>query len=163
MITTNFIHCLSYCAVEIIIRIVITCMPGYTCAAARYTYTCVCVSRLLQLPRDHFSIGKISICGFAKIMLLELWLRLLTWNPIVAFSGQCVAKLVHGVLLLYLRVVEFCTRTLAIGSCKSEKRATKLHLLFHAAINFIDTLNFLHRYKFSSCLRRGISTRSAIN
>ncbi len=90
-----------------------------------YVYVCVCVSRLLQLPRDHFSIGKIWIC---KIMLLELWLRLLTWNPIVAFLGQCVAKLVHGVLLVYLHVVEFCTRTLAIGSCKSEKRATKLHL-----------------------------------
>ncbi len=29
---------------------------------------------------------------------------LLTWNAIVAFSEQCVAKLVHGVLLLYLVV-----------------------------------------------------------
>ena len=32
----------------------------------------------------------------------ELWLDLLTWNAIVAISEQCVAKLVHGVLLLYL-------------------------------------------------------------
>ncbi len=30
--------------------------------------------------------------------------RLLTWNAIVAFSEQCEAKLVHGVLLLYLAV-----------------------------------------------------------
>ncbi len=32
---------------------------------------------------------------------------LLTWNAIVhvAFSEQCVAKLVHGVLLLYLVVI----------------------------------------------------------
>ncbi len=30
--------------------------------------------------------------------------RLVTWNAIVAFSEQCVAKLVHGVLLLYLVV-----------------------------------------------------------
>ncbi len=29
---------------------------------------------------------------------------LLTWNAIVAFSEQCVAKLVHVVLLLYLVV-----------------------------------------------------------
>ncbi len=29
---------------------------------------------------------------------------LLTWNAIVAFSEQCEAKLVHGVLLLYLVV-----------------------------------------------------------
>ncbi len=28
----------------------------------------------------------------------------LTWNAIVAFSEQCVAKLVHGVLVLYLVV-----------------------------------------------------------
>ncbi len=31
-------------------------------------------------------------------------LGLITWNAIVAFSEQCVAKLVHGVLLLYLVV-----------------------------------------------------------
>ncbi len=29
---------------------------------------------------------------------------LLTWNVIAAFSEECVAKLVHGVLLLYLVV-----------------------------------------------------------
>ena len=29
---------------------------------------------------------------------------LLTWNAIAAFSEECVAKLVHGVLLLYLVV-----------------------------------------------------------
>ncbi len=48
-------------------------------------------------------------------------------EAIVAFSEQCVAKRVHGMLLLYL-VSKLCTRTLAIGSCKSEKRAAKLHL-----------------------------------
>ncbi len=32
----------------------------------------------------------------------ELWVGLLTWNATVAFSEQCVAKLVHRVLLLYL-------------------------------------------------------------
>ncbi len=57
--------------------------------------------------------------------VLELWLDLLTWNAIVAFSEQCEAKLVHVVLLLYLA----STRTLAIGSCKSDKRAAKLHLV----------------------------------
>ncbi len=36
--------------------------------------------------------------------VLELWLVLFTWNDIVAFSEQCVAKLVHVVLLLYLVV-----------------------------------------------------------
>ncbi len=30
-----------------------------------------------------------------KCFVLELWLGLLTWN---AFSEQCVAKLVHGVV-----------------------------------------------------------------
>ncbi len=31
-------------------------------------------------------------------------LHLLTWNAIAAFSEECVTKLVHGVLLLYLVV-----------------------------------------------------------
>ena len=54
-------------------------------------------------------------------------LGLLTSNAIVAFSEQCVAKLVREVLLLYSVV---SSRTLAIGtcSCKSEKRAIELHL-----------------------------------
>ncbi len=39
---------------------------------------------------------------------------------IVAFSEQCIAKFVHGVLLLYLR-------TLAIDCCESEKKAAKLY------------------------------------
>ncbi len=43
--------------------------------------------------------------GFAKqCFVLELWLDLLTWNTIVAFSEQFEAKLVHVVLLLYLAV-----------------------------------------------------------
>ncbi len=43
--------------------------------------------------------------GFARIMLsLELCLVLLTRNAIAAFSEECVAKLVHRVLLLYLVV-----------------------------------------------------------
>ncbi len=47
----------------------------------------------------------ILIRGFAKYcFVLELWLDLLTWNAIVAFSEQCEAKLVHVVLLLYLVV-----------------------------------------------------------
>ncbi len=48
----------------------------------------------------------ILIRGFAKknALFSELWLGLLTWNAIVAFSEQCVAKLVHGVLLLCLVV-----------------------------------------------------------
>ncbi len=33
-----------------------------------------------------------------------VWLDLLTWNVIVAFSEQCEAKFVHVVLLLYLAV-----------------------------------------------------------
>ena len=43
---------------------------------------------------------------------------------------QGEAKLVHVVLLLYLYIVVsmHCTRTLTIGSCKSKKRAAKLHL-----------------------------------
>ncbi len=47
----------------------------------------------------------ILIRGFAKqCFVLELWLDLLTWNAIVAFSEQCEAKLVHVVLLFYLAV-----------------------------------------------------------
>ncbi len=47
----------------------------------------------------------ILICGFAKqCFVLELWLDLLTWNTIAAFSEQFKAKLVHVVLLLYLAV-----------------------------------------------------------
>ncbi len=34
------------------------------------------------------------------MLRLELWLGLLTWNVIVAFLEQCVAKLVHEVLLI---------------------------------------------------------------
>ncbi len=34
---------------------------------------------------------------------LELCLVLLTWNAIAAFSEECVEKLVHRVLLLYLQ------------------------------------------------------------
>ncbi len=33
-----------------------------------------------------------------------------TWNAIVAFSEQCVAKLVHVVLLLYLAVISALER-----------------------------------------------------
>ncbi len=72
------------------------------------------------------------------LLVLELWLDLRTWNALLAVSEQCVANLVHGVLLLYL-VVSSATRTLAIGSCKSEKRSAKLHLhvaVSAAAINF---------------------------
>ncbi len=65
----------------------------------------------------------ILIHGFGFV--LEC-LVLLTWNAIAAFSEECVAKLVHGVLLLYL-VVSSDTRRLAIGSCKSEKRAARLY------------------------------------
>ncbi len=62
---------------------------------------------------------------------------------LVALVEQCVAKLVHGVLLLYLVVSSALERTLAIGSCKSEKRAAKLHYTEHlscsaAAINIMD-------------------------
>ncbi len=39
-----------------------------------------------------------------RLKLLRLWLDLLTWNAIVAFSEQCEAKLVHVVLLLPLAV-----------------------------------------------------------
>ncbi len=50
-----------------------------------------------------------------------------TWNAIAAFSKEYVAKLIHGVLQLYLVVC----RPLAIGSCKSE-----LYYTDAAAINF---------------------------
>ena len=42
-----------------------------------------------------------------------------TRNAIAAFSEECVAKLVHRVLLLYL-IVSSGTKTLAIGSCMQE-------------------------------------------
>ncbi len=35
-----------------------------------------------------------------------------TWNAIAAFSEECVAKLVHGVLLLYLVVSSALERLL---------------------------------------------------
>ncbi len=41
-------------------------------------------------------------CGFAKYLVLELCLVLLTWNAIAAFSEEHVAKLVYRVSLLYL-------------------------------------------------------------
>ncbi len=63
---------------------------------------------------------------------------LLTWNAIVAFSEQCEAKVVHVVLLFYLVVSSICTRTLAIGSCKSEKRAATLHLQLAARAAITD-------------------------
>ena len=40
-----------------------------------------------------------------------------SFSSYAEFSEECVAKLVHRVLLLYL---------LAIGSCNSEKRAARL-------------------------------------
>ncbi len=36
------------------------------------------------------------------------------WNAIAAFSEECVAKLVHGVLLLYLVVSSALAKTLVI-------------------------------------------------
>ncbi len=39
-------------------------------------------------------------------------------------SEECVEKLVHDRVLLYSTCSYFCTRTLAIGSCKSEKRGS---------------------------------------
>ncbi len=48
---------------------------------------------------------------------------LLTWNAIAAFSEECVANFVHGVLLFYLVVSSALALAIAIGSCKSEKRA----------------------------------------
>ena len=61
-----------------------------------------------------------------------------TWNAITAFSEECVEKLVHGVLLLYLVV----SSALAIGSCKSEKRAARRSA--NAAINFTLVFNNNH-------------------
>ncbi len=68
-----------------------------------YLYVCVCVSVPVRV-----SIGFqswILILGFAKkYLVLELCLALLIWNAIAAFSEECVAKLVHRALLLYLVV-----------------------------------------------------------
>ncbi len=64
----------------------------------------------------------------------ELCLVLLTWNAIAAFSEECVASQSVATLL------SSCTRTLAIGSRKSEKR--ELQGSADAAIN---DLNFWHR------------------
>ncbi len=50
--------------------------------------------------------------------------------------AKFVAKLVHGVILLYL-VVSSILRTLAIGSCKSEKRAH-----FELLVSFLATIHF---------------------
>ncbi len=62
----------------------------------------------------------------------------LTWNAIVAFSEQCEAKLVHGVLLLYSIVSSALERQLLVAarvrkkSCKAALRCST------AAINFMD-------------------------
>ncbi len=40
-----------------------------------------------------------------------------TWSAIAAFSEECIEKLIHGVLLLYL-VVSSATRTLAARVAK---------------------------------------------
>ncbi len=49
-----------------------------------------------------------------------------TWNAIAAFSKECIAKVVHGVLLLYLVVSSALERS-------SKKRAARL--LADAAIH----------------------------
>ena len=91
-------------------------------AQARYTVVYLCVCVCVCLCRLLYSCSKInqvqvrvlwtsrssyvyldfnsSIC---KIMLHSRVMP--TWNSIAAFSEECVAKLVHGVLLLYLVVM----------------------------------------------------------
>ncbi len=51
-----------------------------------------------------YIIGFYPICGFEKLIMLRSRV-IATLNATVAFSEQCVAKIVHGVLLLYLVVM----------------------------------------------------------
>ncbi len=70
------------------------------------------------------------------------------WNAIVAFSEQCEAKLVHGVLLLYL----VFSSALAIGSCKSEKRAVAVQQqLAMDFVSFLATITVDHFPLFAQC------------
>ncbi len=46
-----------------------------------------------------------SIRGFENNASFSSYAGLLTWNAIVAFLEQCVAKLVYVVLLLYVHVI----------------------------------------------------------
>ncbi len=57
----------------------------------------------------------IAICGFALSRVIARFAYL---ECHLAFSEQCVAKLVHVVLLLYLAV----SSPLAIGSCLTVRK-----------------------------------------
>ncbi len=78
-------------------------------AQARYTVVCWCVCvDCYSCSRINEVQVRVSIdfnSWICKIMLRSrVMAGLLTWNAIVAFSEQRVAKLVHVVLLLYLAV-----------------------------------------------------------
>ncbi len=63
---------------------------------------------------------------FHQVMPIVLF----TWNVIAAFSEECVANLVHGVLLLYL----VCTRMLAISMAARVRRELQTPLMQQSLI-----------------------------
>ncbi len=65
---------------------------------------------------------------------------LLTWNAIAAFSEECVANLVHGVLLLYLVVSSALERLLLVAA----RVRRELKGSADAATIILD-FNFWHR------------------
>ncbi len=83
-------------------------MPRCECASEVYSSVFVCLSVCVDCyscsktnqVQVRVSIGFLDFNSWiCKIILRSL--VLLTWNAIAAFSEECVAKLVHRVLLIY--------------------------------------------------------------
>ncbi len=110
------------------------------CACASEVYGSVCVCRLLQLLKDQSSVSK-SFYSTHVYLDFNLW----DLQNNALFSSYAYLKChcslfrrVHSKTCPWsvatLLSSWLCTRTLAIGSCNSEKRAARL--CTDAAINF---------------------------
>ncbi len=115
-------------------------MPRCACASEVYgsVFVClsVCLCRLLQLLKDQRSASK----GFYGLLVMDFnsWIcKIMLRSRVMARFAylECHCSLFRTVQsetcpcsVATLLSSQLCTKTLAIGSCKSEKRAAKLHL-----------------------------------